>query len=114
MLYFIQSFVLIESDWNLKGYVSNTDIISWKVLIESDWNLKSCDIWSNFALIIVLIESDWNLKLITSHKRLASVIVLIESDWNLKQGIAAYNGIGLRRINRIRLEFKERCRHGGG
>ena len=32
--------VLIESDWNLKGYVSNTDIISWKVLIESDWNLK--------------------------------------------------------------------------
>ena len=105
-------FVLIESDWNLKVIVQCGENQRLSVLIESDWNLKSCDIWSNFALIIVLIESDWNLKLITSHKRLASVIVLIESDWNLKQGIAAYNGIGLRRINRIRLEFKERCRHG--
>ena len=99
--------VLIESDWNLKVVCQHIGLRSKPVLIESDWNLKSCDIWSNFALIIVLIESDWNLKLITSHKRLASVIVLIESDWNLKQGIAAYNGIGLRRINRIRLEFKE-------
>ena len=84
-------FVLIESDWNLKVIVQCGENQRLSVLIESDWNLKSCDIWSNFALIIVLIESDWN----------------------LKQGIAAYNGIGLRRINRIRLEFKERCRHGG-
>ena len=84
-------FVLIESDWNLKVIVQCGENQRLSVLIESDWNLKSCDIWSNFALIIVLIESDWN----------------------LKKGIAAYNGIGLRRINRIRLEFKERCRHGG-
>ena len=83
------------------------------VLIESDWNLKVIVQCGENQRLSVLIESDWNLKLITSHKRLASVIVLIESDWNLKQGIAAYNGIGLRRINRIRLEFKERCRHGG-
>ena len=61
----------------------------------------------------VLIESDWNLKVIVQCGENQRLSVLIESDWNLKQGIAAYNGIGLRRINRIRLEFKERCRHGG-
>ena len=66
------------------------------VLIESDWNLKVIVQCGENQRLSVLIESDWNLKLITSHKRLASVIVLIESDWNLKQGIAAYNGIGLR------------------
>ena len=33
-------FVLIESDWNLKSFVTFTPEYRSVVLIESDWNLK--------------------------------------------------------------------------
>ena len=32
--------VLIESDWNLKKFLSLEEILGMGVLIESDWNLK--------------------------------------------------------------------------
>ena len=56
----------------------------------------------------VLIESDWNLKEKLDQHEHGFLDVLIESDWNLKsslkQGYTAHDC----RINRIRLEFKER------
>ena len=56
----------------------------------------------------VLIESDWNLKFFAISAVAESFSVLIESDWNLKV-MALYGPVKIKdRINRIRLEFKER------
>ena len=56
------SFVLIESDWNLKLFLP----VPWQclseVLIESDWNLKETPEVEIDGETYVLIESDWNLK----------------------------------------------------
>ena len=54
--------VLIESDWNLKKFLSLEEILGMDVLIESDWNLKIEEVWSICERFYVLIESDWNLK----------------------------------------------------
>ena len=56
--------------------------------------------------LIVLIESDWNLKWKYQDANGNWHMVLIESDWNLKQEGENAIQMALRRINRIRLEFK--------
>ena len=56
----------------------------------------------------VLIESDWNLKMITiNQKKHSGNTVLIESDWNLKYVARIKSVASAKRINRIRLEFKD-------
>ena len=59
-------------------------------------------------LLQVLIESDWNLKGILRPAAAVSGAVLIESDWNLKSIVLTQSKKVLLRINRIRLEFKEK------
>ena len=54
------------------------------VLIESDWNLKDIRMKLLMTMRQVLIESDWNLKIILSGIVQQDSSVLIESDWNLK------------------------------
>ena len=54
--------VLIESDWNLKLYSSDSCRYLRRVLIESDWNLKDDSLIFSDSADVVLIESDWNLK----------------------------------------------------
>ena len=56
----------------------------------------------------VLIESDWNLKLLLLAHQEYRWDVLIESDWNLKMFFERGFVDFADRINRIRLEFKEK------
>ena len=98
--------VLIESDWNLKTY--DTDSYDQKDYCINRIRLEFKGFCNdtNMVCFTVLIESDWNLKMRRTVHSLAEKAVLIESDWNLKYNNKLplfKNFVG---INRIRLEFK--------
>ena len=75
--------VLIESDWNLKKFLSLEEILGMGVLIESDWNLKDT------KDCIIVVPAGINRIRLEFKGYMAAMLkgsqeVLIESDWNLK------------------------------
>ena len=80
-----RSVVLIESDWNLKLYISKFRL---------------------FQVQQVLIESDWNLKLFARIPRAAAVCCINRIRLEFK-GLLSFPALCCgSSINRIRLEFK--------
>ena len=92
----------------LEFKVRNALHFSWSlpVLIESDWNLKGYNSIILFSMILVLIESDWNLK--EKHRSLG--FCLSRSINRIRLEFKGYDYATVQaevnRINRIRLEFK--------
>ena len=54
--------ILIESQWNLKPYFPDVNLINYYILIESQWNLKFFGFLVRSCIPRILIESQWNLK----------------------------------------------------
>ena len=81
------SFVLIESDWNLKehrGSGKDKEVLRIN-RIRLEFKVHPVNV-SDSSAVKVLIESDWNLKMIIRPYCIVRTSVLIESDWNLKEG----------------------------
>ena len=106
-LFTLRSFVLIESDWNLK-----VQELRYQGLGELRINRIRLEfkVEANSVIVLgkrVLIESDWNLKWEDTKLKTSADTVLIESDWNLKRDMELSTIAGAGSINKIRLEFKD-------
>ena len=58
----LQIFVLIETSWNVKVYISDTTHETLPVLIETSWNVKELKATVTLTQGAVLIETSWNVK----------------------------------------------------
>ena len=75
--------VLIETYWNVKGFLVAKDLIETSVLIETYWNVKK-ECINYMYTVEVLIETYWNVKLRGAYTNVLTDSVLIETYWNVK------------------------------
>ena len=78
------TFVLIETYWNVKEDVQLFLKRLRKVLIETYWNVKIEYNKMIMRTMSVLIETYWNVKVLVTRKRIFQKDVLIETYWNVK------------------------------
>ena len=103
------SYVLIESDWNLKHTGENLRLPSVRIN-RIRLEFKDCTerfITEHDITRINRIRLEFKDYQEHHRKNCQTFQVLIESDWNLKEASKRANVQKAQRINRIRLEFKE-------